>query len=65
MAHQITPYIWSISSLNPGLMTLKGTNTFLIGKHSQKILIDTGNGNPLYSHNLHHILKKTGSFKNE
>ncbi|KAK2802813.1 hypothetical protein FQN50_007219 [Emmonsiellopsis sp. PD_5] len=41
---------------NPGKFTLQGTNTYLIGRGAQRILIDTGDGRPSWSAALKSLL---------
>ncbi|CAI7593979.1 unnamed protein product [Penicillium pancosmium] len=41
---------------NPGKFTLQGTNTYLIGRGHQRILIDTGQGEPAWVNNLTSVL---------
>lgn len=41
---------------NPGKFTLQGTNTYLIGRGQQRILIDTGQGEPAWINNLTSVL---------
>ncbi|KAJ5574596.1 hypothetical protein N7450_008495 [Penicillium hetheringtonii] len=41
---------------NPGKFTLQGTNTYLIGHGHQRILIDTGGGEPAWVNNLKSVL---------
>lgn len=58
---QITPFVWKIMGLNPSPMTLWGTNTYLIGRKKERILIDTGGGVPGYYENLKKVLSETNS----
>ncbi|GIK05884.1 hypothetical protein Aspvir_009998 [Aspergillus viridinutans] len=43
---------------NPGKFTLQGTNTYLIGRGHQRILIDTGEGKPSWANQLKGVLAK-------
>ncbi|KAH1278831.1 hypothetical protein KXV81_007017 [Aspergillus fumigatus] len=43
---------------NPGKFTLQGTNTYLIGRGHQRILIDTGEGKPSWANHLKSVLAK-------
>ncbi|RIA96207.1 beta-lactamase-like protein [Glomus cerebriforme] len=57
---KLTERVVRILGLNPSCFTLQGTNTYLIGTGSRKILLDTGEGNPEYIHLLADSLKKLG-----
>ncbi|KAK2777644.1 Beta-lactamase-like protein 2 [Onygenales sp. PD_12] len=41
---------------NPGKFTLQGTNTYLIGHGPSRLLIDTGEGRPIWSETLKSVL---------
>ncbi|KAK2803539.1 hypothetical protein FQN50_006974 [Emmonsiellopsis sp. PD_5] len=41
---------------NPGKFTLQGTNTYLIGQGPSRLLIDTGEGRPIWSQTLKSVL---------
>ncbi|KAJ5630965.1 uncharacterized protein N7484_011065 [Penicillium longicatenatum] len=43
---------------NPGKFTLQGTNTYLIGRGHQRILIDTGEGKPTWAARLESVLSE-------
>lgn len=46
-----------VLGLNPGAMTLHGTNTYIIGTGGSRILIDTGQGMTKYMNLLQQVLK--------
>ncbi|KAG2229723.1 hypothetical protein BDF21DRAFT_496396 [Thamnidium elegans] len=56
---QLSSRVWRVLGLNPGKFCLQGTNTYLLGAGSQKILLDCGEGVPEYLNHLETSLTQT------
>lgn len=57
---QVTPLVLRLLGQNPGRMTLQGSNTFLVGSGTERILIDTSGGEPEYAELLEQALAERG-----
>ncbi|KAL8757229.1 MAG: hypothetical protein Q9199_002376 [Rusavskia elegans] len=53
---RLSPLVLRLLGGNPGKFTLQGTNTYIVGNGSQRLLIDTGEGKPSWSECLSSIL---------
>jgi len=55
---RLTPSIVRIVAGNPSKFTLQGTNTYLVGTGAKRILIDTGEGKPVWAERLRQVLEE-------
>ncbi|KAL2139857.1 hypothetical protein VTI28DRAFT_4620 [Corynascus sepedonium] len=58
---RLTPGCIRILGGNPSKFTLQGTNTYLLGTGSSRILIDTGEGRPAWLAALQRVLREEGA----
>lgn len=54
---RLSPSIVRIVAGNPSKFTLQGTNTYLVGTGPKRILIDTGEGFPVWAERLGQVLR--------
>jgi glyoxylase-like metal-dependent hydrolase (beta-lactamase superfamily II) len=55
-----SPRVATALGMNPGIFTGPGTNTYLVGTGPRRILLDTGQGVPVYTEVLERALKRVG-----
>lgn len=58
---RLSELVHVILGLNPGKMTLSGTNCYLVGSGHSRILIDTGQGMETFLPHLKDCLQKAGA----
>ena len=58
---RLSPLVVRVLGLNPGPFTLQGTNTYLVGRGSTRILIDAGEGRPGYLPLLLRAIRQAGA----
>ncbi|ORE11274.1 Metallo-hydrolase/oxidoreductase [Rhizopus microsporus var. microsporus] len=54
---KLSSRVWRVLGLNPGKVTLQGTNTYILGAGAQKLLLDCGQGISEYTPLLENSLK--------
>lgn len=58
---RLSPTLIRILAGNPSKFTLQGTNTYLLGSGPRRLLIDTGEGLPVWSERLRQVLDEEGA----
>lgn len=58
---RLSPAVIRILGGNPSKFTLQGTNTYLVGRGPQRLLIDTGEGRPSWAAALRRTLAEEGA----
>ena len=57
---QVSPSIWRIIGGNPSKFTLQGTNTYLLGRGRERILVDTAQGMQSWRDALYETMLRAG-----
>ncbi|KAL2808490.1 beta-lactamase-like protein [Aspergillus granulosus] len=57
---QVSPRVLRVLGQNPGKFTLQGTNTFIVGTGSERLIVDTGQGIPDWADLIHETLSRRG-----
>jgi glyoxylase-like metal-dependent hydrolase (beta-lactamase superfamily II) len=58
---RLSSRVIAILGQNPRAYTLQGTNTYLLGSGAKRMLLDTGEGYPLYAEVLADVLRTEGA----
>ncbi|ROT34556.1 Metallo-hydrolase/oxidoreductase [Sodiomyces alkalinus F11] len=57
---QLTPRVLRILGQNPGKFTYQGTNTYVVGTGSHRLIVDTGGGEPAWAELISSTLQQMG-----